>query len=98
MVFDFDGTLVYSGEDLANSVNHTLKRLGMPVLDRETIIGFVGDGVARLIKRSLGDKHRDQLGEAMEIFKTHYAEHLLDTTVLYQGVRDMLEHFKYRKR
>jgi len=98
MVFDFDGTLVYSGEDLANSVNHTLKRLDMPVLDRETIIGFVGDGVARLIKRSLGDKHRDQLGEAMEIFKTHYAEHLLDTTVLYQGVRDMLEHFKYRKK
>ena len=37
MVFDFDGTLVYSGEDLANSVNHTLKRLGMPVLDRDAL-------------------------------------------------------------
>jgi len=34
MVFDFDGTLVYSGDDLANSVNHTLKKLGIPVLDK----------------------------------------------------------------
>ncbi|MBW2599746.1 MAG: HAD-IA family hydrolase [Deltaproteobacteria bacterium] len=98
MVFDFDGTLVYSGDDLANSVNHTLKKLGMPVLDRKTIIGFVGDGVARLIKRSLGDERHDMFDEAMEIFKAHYAEHLLDTTVLYPGVRDILEHFKDRKK
>ncbi|MBW2558951.1 MAG: HAD-IA family hydrolase [Deltaproteobacteria bacterium] len=94
MVFDFDGTLVYSGDDLANSVNHTLKKLGIPVLDRKTIIGFVGDGVAKLIERSLDDKHHDMFDEAMEIFRVHYAEHLLDTTDLYPGVRDILEHFK----
>ncbi len=98
MVFDFDGTLVYSGDDLANSVNHTLKKLGIPVLDRKTIIEFVGDGVARLIKRSLGDNHRDLFDEAMEIFRAHYAEHLLDTTDLYPGVRDILEYFKDREK
>ncbi|MEA2014715.1 MAG: HAD-IA family hydrolase [Thermodesulfobacteriota bacterium] len=98
MVFDFDGTLIYSGDDLANSVNHTLKTLGIAVLDRKTIIGFVGDGVARLIKRSLGDNHNGMFDEAMEVFKTHYAEHLLDTTVLYSGVTDMLDHFKDRKK
>ena len=98
MVFDFDGTLVYSGDDLANSVNHTLKQLGIPLLDRKTIIGFVGDGVAKLIERSLGDNHQDIFDEAMGIFKVHYAEHLLDTTDLYPGVLDILEHFKDRKK
>ncbi|MCK4534019.1 MAG: HAD-IA family hydrolase [Syntrophobacterales bacterium] len=98
MVFDFDGTLVYSGDDLANSINHTLKKLGMPVLERKIIIGFVGDGVARLIERSLGDGYHDRFDEAMEIFKVYYAEHLLDTTGLYPGVPDMLEHFKDRKK
>ena len=98
MVFDFDGTLVYSGDDLANSINHTLKKLAMPVLDRKTIIGFVGDGVAKLIERSLGDNHHGIFGEAMEIFNAHYSEHLLDTTGLYPGVPDMLEHFKDRKK
>ncbi len=98
MIFDFDGTLVYSGNDLVNSVNHTLKQLGIPLLDRKTIIGFVGDGVARLIERSLDDKHSELFDQAMEIFKAHYAEHLLDTTGLYPGVTDVLEHFRDRKK
>ena len=98
MVFDFDGTLVYSGDDLANSVNYTLKQLGVPVSDKKKIIEFIGDGVIKLIERSLGDGYHDSFDEAMEIFKAHYAEHLLDTTILYPGVPDMLEHFKDRKK
>lgn len=98
MVFDFDGTLVYSGDDLAASVNHTLVKLGIPVLDKEKIIGFVGDGLVKLIERSLGDKCPGSLDEAMDLFRTHYAEHLLDTTTLYPGVCDVLEHFRDTKK
>lgn len=98
MVFDFDGTLVYSGDDLAASVNHALRTLGIPVLNTETIIGFVGDGVAKLIERALGDEHRGRFDEAMELFRDHHAEHLLDTTVLYPGVAGMLEHFRETKK
>jgi len=98
MVFDFDGTLVYSGDDLANSVNYTLEKLGIPPLDRENIRGFVGDGLVTLIERSLGDGHQDMLGEALETFKAHYSEHLLDTTALYPGVPDVLEHFRDTKK
>ncbi|MBN2398552.1 MAG: HAD-IA family hydrolase [Deltaproteobacteria bacterium] len=98
MVFDFDGTLVYSGDDLARSVNHALGILGLPVLDKEEIIGFVGDGVAKLIERSLGEEHRDRFDEAMGLFRAHYAEHLLDTTTLCPGVRDTLEHFRGTKK
>ena len=98
MVFDFDGTLVYSGDDLAASVNHALCALGIPVLDRETIIGFVGDGVVKLIERALGGEHRDRFDEAMGLFRAHYAEHLLDTTTLYPGVAGMLEYFRETKK
>jgi phosphoglycolate phosphatase len=93
MVFDFDGTLVHSGGDLANSVNYTLEKLGIPVLATGTIMGFVGDGVMKLIERSLGEQHRERFDEAMNIFRDHYARHLLDTTALYPGVADVLEHF-----
>ena len=98
MVFDFDGTLVYSGEDLANSVNHTLRELGIPVLDTEKLIGFIGDGVVKLIERSLGDEHLGRLDDAMKLFRAHYAEHLLDTTILYPGVLGVLEHFRDTKK
>lgn len=98
MVFDFDGTLVASGGDLAASVNHTLGVLKIPLLDPGTITGFVGDGVAKLIGRALGDEHRHRSAEAMEIFRAHYADHLLDTTILYPGVRDTLEHFRDTKK
>jgi len=98
MVFDFDGTLVYSGEDLANSVNHTLRELGIPVLDTEKLIGFIGDGVVKLIERSLGDEHLGRFDEAMKLFRAHYAEHLLDTTILYPGVLGVLEHFRDTKK
>ncbi len=98
MVFDFDGTLVCSADDLANSVNHTLRKLGIPVLDTEKIIGFVGDGVVKLIERSLGEKYRGRFDEAMGLFRAHYAQHLLDTTALCPGVPDVLEHFRDTKK
>lgn len=98
MVFDFDGTLVYSGDDLAHSVNHALSELGISVLDTKKIMEFIGDGVVKLIERSLGDEHQDRFDEAMRLFKAHYAEHLLDTTVPCPGVLDVLEHFQGTKK
>lgn len=93
MIFDFDGTLVHSGVDLANSVNYALEKLGIPVLETEKIVGFVGDGVMKLIERSLGRTHQGRFDEAMKLFRGHYGQHLLDTTALYPGVTDILEHF-----
>lgn len=98
MIFDFDGTLVASGDDLAASVNHTLGALGIPHLDRDEIIGFIGDGVAKLVERALGDEHRHRFHEAIGIFRDHYAEHLIDTTTLYPGVHDTLEYFRDTKK
>lgn len=98
MIFDFDGTLVSSGEDLATSVNYTLETLGIPTLETEKIIGFVGDGTGKLIERSLGSNFNDRFDEAMAIFMPHYSEHMLDTTTLYPGVLEVLKHFQYKKK
>ena len=98
MVFDFDGTLVSSGEDIATSVNLMLQELGLEVLEREKVIGFVGDGVIKLIERVLGEEHRDLLDRALKKFKDLYAEHLLDTTGLYPGVGEILQHFHDKRK
>ncbi|MFA4916133.1 MAG: HAD-IA family hydrolase [Syntrophales bacterium] len=98
MIFDFDGTLVNSGGDIAASVNYTLENLGIPAMEPEVIIDFVGDGVKKLIERSLGHDCQDQFDEAMKIFTAYYSEHILDTTTFYPGVTDILQHFQDKKK
>lgn len=98
MIFDFDGTLVRSGRDIAVSVNHTLTTLGIAPLKMEKIIEFVGDGVEKLIGRSLSEEAGDRFNEAMEIFIAQYQEHMLDTTEVYPGVRRALNHFHDKRK
>ena len=93
MVFDLDGTLADTGADLAGSVNRTLQSLGIPARPDTEILGFVGDGVRKLIERSLGDACGDRFDEALKRFGEIYAEHLLDQTTLYPGVPEVLSHF-----
>ena len=90
ILFDLDGTLIDSVTDLANSVNFTLANLSLPGHTAEEIRGFVGDGVQMLIKRSLGQTHRDKFADAFTIFMTHYSQHCTDNTVLYPGVGQTL--------
>lgn len=98
MIFDLDGTLITSGGDIAASVNHTLWELGLPVIEEATIMKYIGDGVQKLVQRSLGAQAPEKFAEALEIFSRHYAEHMLDTTTLYPGVIETLNHFKDKKR
>lgn len=98
MMFDFDGTLADTGEDIAASVNHALNAVGLVPMPVDVILGFVGDGVRQLMKRSLGENHRGKLEEAMEFFLCHYEKHLLDHTRLYPAVEEMLNCFHFKKK
>lgn len=98
MVFDLDGTLVRSEEDLAASVNHTLKTLGLPVIEKDTVRGFIGDGIEPLVRRALGSHAGEFMDNAIVIFSTHYGGHLLDHTTLYPDVRDVLTHFDHKRK
>ena len=98
MIFDLDGTLVNSGEDIVTSVNHTLKTLDISTKKSEEILGFVGDGFQKLIERSLGKDFQHLFNDAIGIFSAYYAEHMLDTTSLCDSVIEIMKHFHDKKK
>jgi phosphoglycolate phosphatase len=98
LVFDLDGTLVRSVDDLAAGVNHALKMLGRPIHTLETIRGFIGDGIPVLMKRALDPCADANFARSMDLFTDYYAEHLLDHTTLYPDVPAILDHFDQKKK
>ncbi len=98
LVFDLDGTLVDSKEDLANSVNVALSSFGFPPLPVPVICTYVGDGASMLLRRALPPSEVDALPQVLERFLSHYRRHLLDTTRPYPGVTDALRRWSGRYR
>jgi phosphoglycolate phosphatase len=87
LVFDLDGTLIDSGADLCASVNAMLRHFGRPALPQEVISTYIGDGVARLVSRALGEPVEAAfLESAVAYFLDYYREHKLDQTYVYPGV------------
>lgn len=93
IIFDLDGTLVNTLEDIAHSVNFTLGRLGRPLLHQDTVRKYVGDGMEMLLTRALGD-HTGLLEEAKGIYTDHQSRNLVVSSRLYPGVQETLEHFR----
>lgn len=91
VLFDLDGTLVDSQRDLAASINHVRSSRDMPPLELEAVRSYVGDGVRMLVRRALPGLSESELNSAVNSLKDYYREHLLDTTKLYPGIREMLE-------
>ena len=90
IVYDLDGTLVDSRDDLADSVNAMLARMGLPERPPQVIYGFIGEGAERLIRRSLGPTHEDRYPEAAPIWRAEYGRRLLVRTRLYDGIEQVL--------
>ncbi len=91
LIFDLDGTLVDSKQDLAKSINAMLDHYGRPVLPLEVIGSYIGDGAPMLVRRALGDPDDEQFfNEALRYFLDYYREHKLDHTYVYQGVKEAL--------
>jgi len=98
IMFDLDGTLADTGPDLADSVNFTRAHFDLAPLAAPRIYSNVGRGVEHLIRNSLPLKNSDHFHEAMSVFLEHYEAHLLDKTILYPGVHDVLDHFQDKRR
>ena len=90
VIFDLDGTLIDSKKDIAISVNRTLEALGFPQKRAEEIYDLIGEGVYRLIAGALGD-HDEKVNVGIEIFRSDYQRHLLDHTVCYPGIYEVLD-------
>jgi phosphoglycolate phosphatase len=92
LIFDLDGTLIDSKQDLIRSVNVMLRELGRGELEEETISGYIGHGAPQLVARALGESGTDEERErALKFFLAHYELHKLDTTRAYPGVAETLE-------
>lgn len=92
LIFDLDGTLVDSREDLANSINAMLHHFGRKELPHEVIASYIGDGAPMLVRRSLGDPDDENfVQDALLYFMAWYREHKLDTTYVYEGIRESLD-------
>lgn len=91
VIFDLDGTLVNSLDDLADSVNKVLASYNLPVYDVESYKYRVGNGIRKLMERSLPADKQNLLDEALEKFKAIYAEHNLDKTRPYDGIMELLQ-------
>ena len=86
--FDMDGTLIDSKADLAATVNHTRRDLGLGELPTETVIGFVGRGARYLLDHAIPERTGESVAA---IFRSHYAEHCCESVTLYPGVRETRE-------
>jgi phosphoglycolate phosphatase len=95
LLYDLDGTLVDTREDLANAVNRTLAEVGLPTRPNGELYGFVGNGVRMLLSRAVGD-HPERLEDALTVFRGHYLGHLTDHSRLYPGVDEVLDAFADR--
>lgn len=91
IIFDLDGTLIDSAQDLAISMNATRQHFGMAPLDPNLIYSFVGNGAAMLVRRALGEGASEEwLTHALEFFLKYYRGHALEHTRLYPGIRELL--------
>ena len=93
VLFDLDGTLIDTLEDLADAVNHALKKRGLPLHSLEEYRGMVGHGVRNLVTQALPeDARREQLIEdALADFKEWYSSHIDVRTRPYPGMQELLE-------
>lgn len=92
LIFDLDGTLVDSREDLANSINAMLGHFGKKELPHEVIASYIGDGAPMLVRRSLGDPDDESfVQDALLYFLAWYREHKLDNTYVYEGIMESLK-------
>lgn len=92
LVFDLDGTLIDSKQDLIHAVNAMLRELRRDELAAETISGYIGHGAPRLVARALGESGTEEERErALKFFLAYYELHKLDTTRAYPGVAETLE-------
>ena len=96
-VFDLDGTLLDTLQDLANSVNYALRQHGMPEHSIDDIRRFVGNGVRLLMERAVPDGARNpQFEAAFATFRQYYMQHSLDTTRPYDGIPELIHELKNR--
>lgn len=96
IIFDLDGTLLDTLDDLTDAVNAALDACGLKRRTRDEVCAFVGNGIVKLMERSVGADGMAHFERAFSTFKEYYAAHCADKTAPYAGILDLLRALKAR--
>ena len=97
VIFDLDGTLLNTLEDLKDSVNYALGKAGMPLRSMEEIRRFVGNGVRRLLELAVPEGNGNpRFEEVFELFRSYYGQHCNDKTAPYPHIMELLKELRER--
>ena len=100
VIFDLDGTLLDTLEDLANACNYALKTSGFKVHNVKDYTRFVGNGRYKLIERIVPDEYKKDkkvIDKVLGLFDEYYEKHMIDMTKPYNGIMEMIEDLKEKK-
>ena len=92
VIFDLDGTLLDTIDDLKEAVNHAMSLRGFPTFTREEVMAMVGHGARNLMRKALpvGHKDNDMVDAAYNDFKAYYITHIDVHTKPFAGIHDLL--------
>lgn len=92
VIFDMDGTILDTLDDLAGSLNYALTQSGMPTRTRTEVCNFVGNGIRKLIERGVPDRcTEEQINHVHAVFTEHYKKHCADHTQPYRGILELIQ-------
>ena len=94
VLFDLDGTILNTLDDLFYSTNYALEKYNLNKRTYEEIRCFVGNGVRVLIEKAVGENHQHFVDNVILEFKNHYKEHSLDHIREYDGIKELLNELK----
>lgn len=90
VIFDLDGTLLYTIKDITAALNRALAACGLPTHSVEAVQGFVGNGIRDAVRRAVPEGTPEDVQEkVLDLYKEDYREHCADTTVCYPGIREL---------
>jgi phosphoglycolate phosphatase len=95
-LFDLDGTLVDTRQDIAEAVNHVLQLHARPVADLATVISWVGDGLDDMMVRAFKTDEGEFVDELVDEFRSYYMDHCTDFSYVYEGCSETLTSLQER--
>ena len=97
VLFDLDGTLLDTLEDLKTAVNHALISFGFPERSKEYVRLAIGNGTTKLMERCCPEGTDSQIVQkALSVFKEYYTHHYTENTLPYKGIKELLSKLKQK--
>lgn len=95
VIFDMDGTILNTLEDLKNATNYSLRQFGMPERSLEEVRMFVGNGIRKLVERAVpAGTSEEKIVQVFDVFLEYYEIHSADNTSPYPGILELVEKLK----